>query len=311
MKKIIISLAAIVLGAGMACAQDMATATETAQAANEALSNKDYATALSGFQQALSEASACGEEGEELVATCKSVIPNIMLNMAKNSIKEANYDEGLATLNDAINVAGEYENDSVIEEATKLVSQTKKAKANSLAKNKDFEGAIAIYNEVIEEDPTDGTAYLMLGATLSSSGDKDAAVTAFEKAMENGQEANAKKQLANLYLREGQSLLKEKKYSEALEACTKSAEYNPSANAYKLAASAATQSKNNAVAIENYEKYLEIAPDAKDSAAITFTLGALYQQSGNKTKAVENYKKVVSDPTYGAQAKTLVESLSK
>ena len=74
MKKIILTLAAVVLSAGLISAQDMSQATETAQTANEALVAKDYAKALEGFKQALSIAQACGEEGEELVGTCKTVI---------------------------------------------------------------------------------------------------------------------------------------------------------------------------------------------------------------------------------------------
>lgn len=311
MKKVILSLTAIILAAGFACAQDMATATETAKSANDALSIKDYASALAGFQQALTEASACGEEGEELVATCKGIIPNIMLNIAKNAIKEAKYDDGLATLADAIKTAGEYGADDVVAEATTLVGQAKKAKASSLVKAKDFVNAIAAYKEILEADPADGTSALQLGAALNQTGDTAGAIAAFEQAMANGQEATAKKQLANIYLKDGQALLKEKKFKEAIEACLKSAEYNPSANAYKLAASAATQAKDNTNAIAYYEKYLEVSPDAKDAAAINFTVGALYQQAGNKAKALEFYKKVAGDATYGPQAKPLIESLSK
>ena len=45
--------------------------------------------------------------------------------------------------------------------------------------------------------------------------------------------------------------------------------------------------------------------------AITFTLGALYQGANNKTKALENYKKVVNDPKWGVQAKQMIDALSK
>ncbi len=311
MKKIILSLAAVILSAGFVFAQDMATATETAKTANDALSIKDYASALAGFQQALTEAAACGEEGEELVNTCKGVIPTIMLNIAKNAIKESKFDDGLKTLADAIKTAGEYGADDVVAEATTLVGQAKKAKASSLVKAKDYVNAIAAYKEVLEADPADGASALQLGAALNATGDTAGAVAAFEQAMANGQEATAKKQLANIYLKDGQALLKEKKFKEAVEACLKSAEYNPSANAYKLAASAATQNKDNANAIAYYEKYLEVSPDAKDAPAITFTIAALYQQAGNKAKALENYKKVASDPTYGPQAKPQIDALSK
>ena len=263
MKKVILSLIALALTAGVVSAQDLEKATETAQSASEALDNKDYATALTGFKEALVEAQACGEEGAELIATCKGVIPAIVLNIAKGEIRDAKYDEGIATLAEAIKVAVEYEAIDVEEEAKTLVSQAKKAKAGALYKAKDFAGAIAAFKDVLAENPEDGISALQLAMALNQTGDKEGAIAA----------------------------------------CEKSNEYVESANAYKLAASAASQLKDNKSAIEFYEKYLGISPEAKDAAAINFTLGALYQQLGNKEKAKEFYTKVENDATYGAQAK--------
>ena len=303
MKKVILSLIALVLTAGFVSAQDLEKATEIAQSASEALDNKDYATALTGFKEALVEAQACGEEGAELIATCKGVIPVIVLNIAKGEIRDAKYDEGIATLAEAIKVAVEYEALDVEDEAKTLVSQAKKAKAGALYKAKDFAGAVAAFKDVLAENPEDGTSALQLAMALNQTGDKEGAIAAFEQARANGQEANAVKQLANIFLKDAQALLKEKKFKDAIAACQKSNEYVESANAYKLAASAASQLKDNKSAIEFYEKYLGISPNAKDAAAINFTLGALYQQLGNKEKAKEFYTKVENDATYGAQAK--------
>ena len=64
-------------------------------------------------------------------------------------------------------------------------------------------------------------------------------------------------------------------------------------------------------AINYFEKYLEAAPTAKNANAITFTVAALYQTAGNKAKALENYKKVLTDPQFGANAKQMVDALNK
>lgn len=309
MKKFILSLIAVAISAGFAFAQDMEQATEAAKNANEALVSKDYATALTGFKEALTLAQACGEEGEELVGTCKGVIPSIILNIAKGEIKEAAYDKGLATLAEAIAAAKEYGNEDVIDDATTLVSQAKKAKANALAKAKDYAGAVAAYKEVLAENPEDGVSALQYAVALNATGAKDEAIAAFEQAAANGQEANAHKQLANIYLKDAQALLKENKFKDAMAACEKSNSYVESANAYKIAASAATKAKDNKKAIEYYEKYLEVSPDAKDANAITFTVAALHQQLGNKEKAKEYYTKVVGDAQYGAQAKQQLDAL--
>ena len=311
MKKIILTLAAVILSAGLISAQDMAQATETAQNANEALVAKDYAKALEGFKQALSLAQACGEEGEELVGTCKTVIPSIVLSIAKNEIKEAKYDEGIAQLEEAIKVAEEYGNDDVIGEAAGLIPQVKKQKATSLFNDKDYAAAAEAFKEIVAADPEDGASALRLAVALTNTGDKEGSIAAFKQAAEHGQAANANKQLANIYLKDAQALLKDKKYKEAIAACEESNTYSESANAYKLLASAASQLKDNAKAISSYEKYLELSPDAKDAAGINTTIAVLYQQSGNKAKAIEYYTKVQNDPQYGATAKQQLEALKK
>ena len=311
MKKLVLTLAAVILSAGLMSAQDMAQATETAQNANEALVAKDYAKALAGFKEALTLAEACGEEGAELVGTCKGVIPSIVLSIAKNEIKEAKYDEGLATLADAIKAATDYASDDVLEQANTLIPQVKKQKATALYNAKDYAAAVEAFKAVLEDDATDGASALRLAMALNNTGDKDGAIAAFEQAAANGQEANANKQLANIYLKDGQALLKENKFKEAIAACEKSNEYVESANAYKLAASAATKLKDNAKAIGFYEKDLEVSPDAKDANAISFTVAALYQQASNKAKAIEFYEKVAGDAQYGAQAKQQLEALKK
>ena len=311
MKKLFITLAAALLSAGLISAQDMSQATEIAKNANEALVNKDYATALAGFKEALTAAEACGEEGAELVGTCKGVIPSIVLNIAKGLIKESSYDEGLSKLDEAIKAAEEYGSDEVLASAAELIPQVKKQKATSLFSAKDYAGAAEAFKAVLEADPEDGASALRLAMALMNTGDKDGAIAAFEQAAANGQEAQAVKQLANLYLKDAQALLKENKLKEAIAACEKSNEYVESANAYKLAASAAAKLKDNAKAIGFYEKYLEVSPDAKDAAGIITTVAVMYQQAGNKAKAIEFYEKVVGDAQYGATAKQQIEALKK
>jgi len=311
MKKLFFTLAAVVLSAGMISAQDMAQATETAQNANEALLVKDYAAALSGFQKALTLAQACGEEGAELVGTCKGVIPQIVLSMAKSDIKDAKYTEGIAQLQEAIKVATEYSVEDVVNDATELIPQVRKQMAAALFNDKDYAGAVEAFKAVLADDPTDGGSALRLATALSNIGDKEGSIAAFQQAAANGQEAQANKQLSNIYLKDAQALLKSSKFKEAIEACEKSNEYLENANAYKLAASAASKLKDNTKAIAFYEKYIEIAPDAKDVNGIICTVAVLYQQANNKAKAIEYYEKITSDAQYGATAKQQLEALKK
>ena len=63
------------------------------------------------------------------------------------------------------------------------------------------------------------------------------------------------------------------------------------------------------LAIKNFEKYLELKPTASNANGIAFTVAALYQQAGNKAKALEFYKKVENDAKFGAQAKQQIAAL--
>ena len=309
MKKLVLTLAAVVLGAGMLSAQDLSQATETAKMANESLVAGNKALALTGFQEALTQAAACGADGEELVATCKGVIPNIMLSIAKDLIKEGKYDDAVAKLEEAVAVANEYEADDVVADATTLIPQTLQMKAGDLLKAKEFAAAAEVYQKALTLDPDNGNLALRLGQALSGAGQAEAALAAFETAAKNGQEEIANKQIANIYLKKAAADLKGGKYADAIAAAGKVNELGDNAQAYLVAGQASQKLNKNADAISNFEKYLALAPTAKNANAIAFTVAALYQKAGNKAKAAEFYKKVVSDPQLGAQAKQQLDAL--
>ena len=309
MKKILLTLAAVVLSFGMLSAQDMSQATETAKMANESLVAGNKALALSGFQEALAQAVACGEEGAELVATCKGVIPGIMLSIAKDLIKEDKFDEALTQLDAVVAKAKEYGADETAEEAATLVPQTLLVKGGELLKAKDFAGAAETCQKAFDLDPENGIIALRLGQALSGSGKMDEAVAAFEAAAKNGQEEMANKQISNIYLKKAAAALKAAKFADAVAAAEKCTEYGENAQAYLVAGQASQKLNKNADAIKNFEKYLAAAPTAKNANAIAFTVAALYQKAGNKAKAKEFYQKVVSDPQLGAQAKQQLDAL--
>ena len=182
-------------------------------------------------------------------------------------------------------------------------------KGNTAYKAKDMAAAVAAYTKVVELNPENGDAYLLIGRAQAACGKMDEAVAAYEAAMKNGEEAAAKKQLSTLFLKKAQASLKAGKSQETIDMAMKSNEYLENANAYNLAAKAAQKLGNNALCIENFVKYLELKPNAKDAAGVTFTIAALYQQDGNKAKAIEFYEKVANDPQYGAGAQEQLKTL--
>ena len=106
-----------------------------------------------------------------------------------------------------------------------------------------------------------------------------------------------------------QAANKAKKYQEVIDYAAKSNQYLESANAYRFAAGAYQQLGKNAECIANFEKYLELSPNAKDAAGVKFTIAALYQQGGDKAKAKEYYQAVSTDPQYGPSAQEQLKTL--
>ena len=310
MKRFIATIAAVALASSMMFAQDLASVTELYNNAAAALSSGENENALKGFNDALAQAEALGEEGLEIAGNCKGIIPKIILSLAKDSVKASNFDAALAKLAEAKESATKFESADVLDEVATLVPQVLMTKGNSLLTAKDYTAAADVYKQLVADDATNGVAALRLGQALNAAGDVDGAVAAFEQAAANGQDKNANKQIANINLKKAAAALKDKKYADAVAAAVKTTEIDPTnAQAFQIAAQASQLGNKTNDAIKYFEKYLEVAPDAKNAGQIAYTVGALYQQAKNNAKAKEFYQKASTDPKYGAEAKKLLDAL--
>ena len=310
MKKFFLILAAAMLSAGAASAQDMATATETYNNGAQSLQMGDNASALAYFEQALTMGEACGEDGTELVNNCKDIIPKVTLAIAKAKIQAEDYANALADLHKAIESAESFGNNpEVVTEANGLIPQLYMQKGNTLINAKDYAGAAEAYKQSIELDPDNANAYLRLGMAYGAAGNIAEAETAYLAAIQHGQEDAATKQLSNLYVKLSASYLKAKKYQEALDAAVKSNEYLENATAMQVAGTAAAQLKKNADAVKYFEAYLALAPNAKNANQICYNIAAFSQALGDNAKACGYYQKIVNDPKFGPTAKQQIAAL--
>lgn len=295
MKKLITIVAAI-LCAGAVYAQDLATATETFNNGVTANEAGNVEMALQNFKEALVMAEGLGEAGADIVANCKSSIPILMFSLAKKAVNETEYDKAVAGLKETIEVATKYGVDNVADEATVLIPQVLMQKANGLFNDKDYAAAAEAYKAVLAEDAANGMASLRLGAALKATGDKAGAVEAFEAALSNGQDKAASKQLINLFQQDAAASLKAKKYDDAIAAALQSNKYGENAKAYQIAGTAASNGGKTKQAIEYFQKYIELAPDAKNAGDILFSIAVSYQQLKDNAKAKEYYQKAIADP---------------
>lgn len=313
MKKIILAISALALSLGLS-AQDLATATATYNSGAEALTMGNKTGALEYFQKALAMAESLGDEGADVVANCKNAIPSVMLSIGKELYNNKDFDGAVEKMKEAAEKAKEYGNEEVsaeIEDLLPKVLVTKvKDAADAAFKAKDVAGAIAGYKEVLAADSTNAVSALRLGQLLSGT-NLEEAEKYLNIAAANGQEANAKQVLGTAYLKKAAAQLKGGKYADAVALAEKANEIKENAQALLIAGQASQKLGKDSNAIAFFEKYLAADPNAKNANAIAFTVGALFQKAGNKSKALEYYQKVASDPQFGAQAKQLISALSK
>lgn len=297
MKKLITIVAAIICASAV-YAQDLATARETFNNGVTANEAGNVEMALQNFKEALAIAEGLEDEGAaEIVANCKSSIPILMFSLAKKAVNETEYDKAVAGLKETAEVATKYGVDNIADEATVLIPQVLMQKANGLFNDKDYAGAAETYKAVLAEDASNGMASLRLGAALKAVGDKEGAIAAFKEAIANGQDKAASKQISNIYQQDAKASLKAKKYDDAIALALESNKYGENATAYQLAGTAASNGGKTKQAIEYFEKYIELAPTAKNSGDILFSIAVSYQQLKDTAKAKEYYQKAISDPT--------------
>ena len=287
MKKIFMFFAAVAMTAGIASAQDINSVTETYNNGAMELEMGNKEAALGYFQAALTAAEELGEEGMQIADNCKNTIPVLMNSIAKDYIKAEQFDAALEQLNKTIEAAGLYGNAEVAEDAKALINQTLMAKGNDMINNKDFAGAIEVYNQIMAAEPANAMAALRLGMAYGAAGNIEEAEKAYLVAAENGQDKNAYKQLSNLFVKKAAAVLKTKNYAQAVEFALKSNEYLENATAMKVAGTAASALQKNAEAIQYLEKYLELSPNAKDAAQMKYTIAATAQVMGDNAKAKE------------------------
>lgn len=309
MKKIFLSIAAVMMAAGIMSAQDINSVTEVYNNGAMELEMGNKEAALGYFQSALTAAEALGEEGAQIAENCKNTIPVLMASIAKDLVKAENFDGAIEQLKKTIEVAERYGNAEVVEDAKTLIPQVLMSKAGDMLNAKNFAGAAETYQQVVAADTTNGMAALRLGMALGALGKNAEAENAYLLAARNGQEKQAMKQLSNTYVKQAAAALKAKKYQEAVDAALKSNGYLENATAMKVAGTAASQLKKNEDAVAYLEKYLQLSPNAKDAAQMNYTIAALAQTMGNKEKAKTYYQKIVNDPKFGPTAQEMLKSL--
>lgn len=299
----------LLAAAGYAQAQDINAAIEAYNAGATAAQEEDYSKALEQLDKAMEMATTLGEEGASVVTDCKGLIPQLYLRLGKAQAAAKQNDAALATLATATEKAKAYGDKSgVVEDAADVTVKVYTLVANEALNAKDFAKALENYKKVLVLDAQNGAAYLRSGMAAANLNMKEEAISAFEKAKEFGQEGNASKQLASLYLKDAVQAQKEKKWNDVYDAAQKAVSENDNTQANKLLGIAAIELKKFQEAVTAWEKVMNAAPDAKDINTTYYRLASAYEGLGNKANACSYYKKIVTDPNFKSVAEYKIKT---
>lgn len=301
-------------------AQDINEVIDLFNKANQEFQANQYEQAKANVTKAYDMLNTLGDvEGEEaatLKANCEKLLQAIPYMQGKDMLTAKKYDEAAAKLKEAKAISEKYSNQEVVNELSELIPQIGLAKATDYLAANDFANAATAYEEVIKNNPNSVEAYVRLGYAYDKLDNNAKAISSLEKAIEVGTATNdaanldmAKGQLANIYLMQAVEAQKAKKWAELATVAAKSLEAKESANAALLAGVGNQQLKKYDAAIANLEKAATLEKNGKTLQNIAYYLATAYEAKGSKAKACENYKKVVTNPSFKAYAENKIKTL--
>ena len=309
MKKILVTIFVALFTMGVSMAQDLGQATELFNNAGTTLMEGNETAALDLFRKAMDMALQLSEEGTAIVTECKTVIPQLMLKLGKDMIRDGNIDDAIVKIKKAAETATEYENEGVLLEANDLLAQLKinqlMGVANDLLTAREYAEAYKAYKDVIAVDPNNANAYFRMGQAANAADNTDAAEEAFLKAKELDESIaeNVDRQLSTVFIKKAVTCQRAKDLKGALENAQKSIEFNDNANAQKIVGLSALGLKQNAVAAEAFKAYLAMSPEARDRVQIVYQLGTALVAAGQNGEACGYFKEIAQDPKWGEAAR--------
>ena len=301
-------------------AQDINEVIDLFNKANQEFQAKQYDQAQANVAKAYDMLNTLGDvEGEEAVTlkeNCEKLLQAIPYMQGKDLLTAKSYDEAIVKLQAAKVVSEKFSNKEVVDELNELIPQIGLAKATDYLAANDFQNAATAYEEVVKNNPNNAEAYVRLGYAYDKLGDGAKAIATYEKGIEAANTANdaknldmAKSQLANIYLMQAAEAQKAKNWAETAASAAKSLELKESANAALLAGIGNHQQKKYDPAISALEKAVELESNERSLQNIAYYLATAYEAKGNKTKACQNYRKVVTNPQFKAYAESKIKTL--
>ncbi|MBW4554855.1 MAG: tetratricopeptide repeat protein [Trichormus sp. ATA11-4-KO1] len=159
---------------------------------------------------------------------------------------------------------------------------------------KDKKGAAEDFQEAIKLNPTEASAYNMLGITLQELGKIEEGVEIFTQGIRTVPELN-KKERKSLYANRASAYMRLNNWQAALENLHKVIELDPSAAHYYTSRGKVRGKLGD---MQGAEADLSEADRMKpDNSSLQLSIGTIYEEMGMKKKAIEHYQKATQIAT--------------
>lgn len=283
---------------------------------NTAMQNKQYADAVTLYNDALAMADAAGPDADQLKGNIQTQLINAYLKNGLVFYKNKNYDAAITNLNQSYKLAKSTGDDTMANKLAGYIAKLHSSKGLSLIKQKKLDDALVEFKNARVTNPKCVISFYGEGIVYKDKGDMTEMMSSFDKAIQYGTEnqkmvkyANKAKSVAVI------GLLAEATKELQKEHAAKAVEYIN--NSFKYKAADGETYYYLSVAYNKLKKYGEAIAAAKksigmkegDKSDVYFQLGQAYEGKGDNTSACSAFKKVTTGPNVDAAKYEIKEKL--
>lgn len=319
MKKIKIlaaALAAMTISLG-ASAQDYDSVYASYEKAAELLGAKDYAGAIPALEQTVGDGLTVGDDALELVSAAQKLLPTAYFRLAGGLAQANNLDDALANFEKAAELGELYGDVNTARNAKGWVGRVYTAKGASAFNDKDYATAAEIFQKGYDADPTNTDLALNLAKSYAEMGNIEKAFEIYDGVIGLTHSkyadavAQARADKGYYQTKDIADAISAKDFATAnqlIDAMLETDPENPTVNMLRIQAATNQQNWNKVIA--NGAKTAELQETEEMKSEAYFLLGAAYQNTDNKAKAIESYRKVTAGGNVD-NAKAQIAALNK
>lgn len=309
MKKLFLSAAALMFSATLFAQSEIVT---TFNDAVTAAKSKNFTEALNLFNKVIDE----GIDSEDatvqgLVTKAKSLVPTCYQSLGTAAAAAGNYDEALANLQQAADMAELYDNARAATKAKQTIANVYQAQGADAFNSGDYATAIEVFSKGYEANPRNTDMALNLAESYFKS-DRYQEGMAICTDIEKLPEAKFAEAIAeahdkmNLYTNNEVAKLQMANDYDGIIAMAE--QLDNQALGKKIALQAYLGKKDYNTVIATAEEAAEIQPTEEDKSDVYYLLGMAYNSKGNAPeKTIEAMKKVTAGDKVAIAQKAIAD----